>query len=98
MSRAYYDRVKAEWHAVAEAVHKAAGDTITLPVLHLTLIFHGYEQYQQERANTLAWIEEVEQAGEISVSAALHLRHKLGDLTDDQYDEQMRAATRRERS
>lgn len=92
MSRAFYDQTAAEWKAAAEAVHKAAGDNITLPVLHLTLIFHGYEQYQQERAAALAWVKSAESSGYLDNTAAAHARHALGDLTDDQLADTIRAA------
>jgi hypothetical protein len=92
MSRDFYDRTAAEWRAAAEAVHKAAGDNITLPVGHLTLIFHGYQQYQQERAAALAWISRSQQAGHLDETCAAYGRHALGDLTDDQLADQLRAA------
>jgi hypothetical protein len=94
MSRTFYDKTAAEWRTAAEAVHRAAGDNITLPVLHLTVIFHGYEQYQSERAAALAWIAAAQETGQVDHAAALHIRHALGDLTDDQFAD----ATRREGS
>jgi hypothetical protein len=98
VSRGYYNQTAAEWRAAVDAVRAAGGDTITLSVSHLLLIFFGYEQHQQERANALAWIGDAEQAGEISASAALQIRHKLGDLDDDQYADRMRDATHGEAS
>lgn len=95
MSRDFYDRTADEWRAVLDTVRNAAGDCITLPVGHLALIFHGYEQYRQERAKTLAWIESAESSGYLDNTAAAHARHALGDLTDDELADQVRAASSR---
>lgn len=96
MSRAYYDRTASEWRTAVDAVRAAGGDVITLPVNHLVIILLGYEHHQQERAKTLAWIGEAAENGQLAGDAVLRLRHKLGDLTDDQYADQMRDATRGE--
>lgn len=96
MSRDYYNKVAAEWKTALDAVRAAGSDTITLPVSHLAVIFIGYEQHQHERAATLDWISEAEQRGDITAAAAVDLRHKLGDLTDDQHYEQLRAIERRQ--
>jgi hypothetical protein len=93
MSRAYYDRTAAEWRTAAEAVGKAAGDHITLPVIHLSLIFHGYQQYQRERDAALAWIDATVRAGRLDATAALHGRHALGDLTDEQLSDHLRSVS-----
>lgn len=96
MSRDYYDRTADEWRAALDTVRKAAGDCITLPVGHLALIFHGYEQYRQERAKTLAWIESAESSGYLDNTAAAHARHALGEISDEQLADEVRAATHRQ--
>lgn len=93
MSRDMYDRTAAEWAAVVDAVRKAGGDTIALPTDHLTLIFHGYEQLQTERAAALALLTQWEQQGLTDTFAGLHMRHALGDISNDVWDEHVRAAS-----
>jgi hypothetical protein len=95
VSRAYYDQIAAEWRTALDAVRAAGGDVITLPVSHLVLILLGYEQYQQERTAALAWVDSAESSGYLDNIAAAHARHALGDLTDEQLADQVRAASSR---
>lgn len=93
MSRAFYDKTMREWRAAAEAVRQAGGDSITLPVLSLVLIFHGYEQLQKERAAALAWVESAHQSGRLDATEAARARHALGEIDDEQLADAIRAAS-----
>lgn len=93
MSRAFYDKTAADWRKAADAVRNAGSDVISLPTLHLVLILHGYEQLQKERAAALAWVESAEQSGYLDNTAAAHARHALGEITDEQLADEVRAAS-----
>ncbi|MFI7468207.1 hypothetical protein [Nonomuraea sp. NPDC049646] len=93
MSRDYYNQIAAEWRTALDAVRAAGGSAITLSDSHLTLILLGYEQHQQERANTLTWIANAERDRLIDATAAAYLRHRLGDLTDEQLADQLSMAS-----
>lgn len=78
MSRATYDRIVADWAAVAEAVRKACGEEIVMPARHLELISHGYQQLQTERAAALALVAEWERKGIVSTDNAAEMCRALG--------------------
>ncbi|MFC3984938.1 hypothetical protein [Streptosporangium jomthongense] len=79
MSRATYDRTAANWARVVQAVREAGGEAVTMPVLHLALIGHGYQQLHAERAAALALLEMWERRGVLLPADVAEMRHALGE-------------------
>jgi hypothetical protein len=92
MARGAYDRAADDWRRVADAVHRAGGSDVALPVGHLQLILHGYAQLQAERAAALEVLGGWHRQGLVDTAAVLHMQRALGVISEEVYDEQVRAA------
>jgi len=93
MSRVTYNRTAADWGKVVDAVRHAGGGHITLPTLDLTLILHGYRQLTAEREEALTVLDTWHRQGLIDSAAVLDMQRALGVISQEQYDEQVRAAS-----
>ncbi|MEV4179890.1 hypothetical protein AB0J28_00405 [Streptosporangium canum] len=92
MSREAYDRAADDWRRVVDAVGRAGGSDVALPALHLQLILHGYTQLQAERAAALEVLGMWHRQGLIDTFPVLHMQRALGVISEEVYDEQVRAA------
>ncbi|MET8334422.1 hypothetical protein [Streptosporangium canum] len=92
MSRESYDRAADDWRRVADAARRAGGSDVALPVGHLQLILHGYEQLQAERAAALEVLGGWHRQGLLDTTAVLGMQRALGVISQETYDYEMSAA------
>lgn len=93
MSRTTYNRAASDWDKVVDAVRHAGGGHVTLPALDLRLILHGYRQLTAERDEALGVLEAWQQRGLVDGFAVLDMHRALGVISQEQYDEHVRAAS-----